>query len=85
MIQSKEVLEGIEFYKIKHDGNGNPRYVFHFLNLAKDYETAIKIANKELGGKKFHNKTFGGGIVLSSYNLQDTAKEINKLYKEQNK
>lgn len=65
----------IEFKKINNDSNGNPRYVFHFLNLANNYKDAIKIANS-FGGRKFHNKQYGGGIVCQSYNLQDLEKTI---------
>lgn len=80
--------EGINFTRIKGDINGNPRYVCHFFNLLKDsekdysisfrYEIALKRARK-IGGKKFHNKQYGGGIVFQSYNLTETAKEISSL------
>jgi hypothetical protein len=66
------------FKRVNNDVNGNPRYVFHFLELADDYNEALKIA-KKIGGKKFHNKQFGGGIVIQSYNLRDDIKLINEL------
>lgn len=66
------------FTRINKDTNGNPRYVFHFLNIADNYSDALKIA-KKFGGKKFHNKQFGGGIVIQSYNLQDDIELINNL------
>ncbi len=75
--------------KIKHDVNGNPRFVVHFLEIAspKDEEKAKEWEQKltpfkfstshlydiclskarKLGGKKFHNKQFGGGIVFQAY------------------
>ena len=70
----------IEFTQINHDINGNPRYVCHFLNFIKDdekasYEVAIKRANK-LGGRKFHNKQYGGGLVFQCYNIDDLEKRI---------
>lgn len=84
----------IDWTKIKHDVNGNPRYVCSFLNLLTEkeqtapiwnsegrritptkYEIAVKRANK-LGGRKFHNKSYGGGIVFQSYNLDDTGRYI---------
>lgn len=102
----------IQWTKIKHDVNGNPRYVCHFLNFIKDgefenlgtvnkdgsimtaddvirivygmslisykYKKALERAHK-LGGKKFHNKQYGGGIVFQSYNLDDTEKSIHEL------
>ena len=42
------------------------------------YQLACKRANK-LGGKKFHNKQFGGGIVFQSYNIADTERHIHEL------
>ena len=42
------------------------------------YAIAVKKANK-IGGKKYHNKQFGGGIVFQSYNIRDTEKEINEI------
>jgi len=68
----------IQFTQIKNDGNGNPRLVYHFLNLLTDeqrdnregsdfierrYNEALANA-KALGGRKFHNKQYGGGIVF---------------------
>lgn len=79
--------------KITHDNNGNPRYVIHFLSLLTDeekdspaqewavgakYALAVKRANK-IGGRKFHNKQYGGGIVFTSYNLWDTERGIDRL------
>lgn len=42
------------------------------------YKLAIKRANK-IGGRKFHTKSYGGGIVFQSYNLHDTEKSIFEL------
>ena len=76
-----------EWTKITHDSNGNPRYVMHFLDFVPDikygidspaYEIAVKRANK-LGGRKFHNKQYGGGIVFQSYNIYDLEKKIIAL------
>lgn len=85
----------IEFTRITNDTNGNPRYVCHFLNFItqKDseenpammvnatnvlYELAIKKA-KKIGGRKYHTKAYGGGIVFQSYNIGDTEKAILNL------
>lgn len=46
--------------------------------LTTCYEFALSRA-KKIGGKKFHNKQFGGGIVFQSYNIKETEKEIQKL------
>lgn len=66
------------FKRVNNDVNGNPRYVIHFLNIADNYSDALKIA-KKFGGKKFHNKQYGGGIVIQSYNLQNDIELINNL------
>jgi hypothetical protein len=66
------------FTRVNNDVNGNPRYVFHFLQLADNYEDALKLA-KKIGGKKFHNKQYGGGIVIQSYNLQHEIELIKNL------
>ena len=67
-----------DFTRINNDVNGNPRYVFHFLELADNYDEALKLA-KKIGGKKFHNKQYGGGIVVQSYNLHEGIEFINEL------
>lgn len=82
-------IEDIKFTRINNDVNGNPRYVVHFLNLlnndenqflpfTKKYDYAIKKA-KLIGGKKYDNKHYGGGIVFQSYNTDATAKKIIDL------
>lgn len=71
-------VEGIRFHTINNDVNGNPRYVFHFLDIASNYSVA-KIAVKKIGGRAYTAKWYGGGLVISSYNLDDTAKQIKEL------
>jgi len=76
------------FTRVNNDTNGNPRYVIHFLDLEieKDYTktlterytNALKTA-KKLGGRKFHNKQYGGGIVFQSYNNHALATQLNQL------
>ena len=34
---------------------------------------------KKLGGRRFHNKQYGGGIVFQCYNLRDLCERINEL------
>ena len=79
----------IEFKRINNDTNGNPRYVCHFYNLLNEteqigksldekYSLAIKKA-KTIGGRKYHNKQYGGGIVFQSYNIQRTEDAILSL------
>ncbi len=42
------------------------------------YRTALRRA-KQLGGKKFHNKQYGGGIVFQSYNIGELEKRILEI------
>lgn len=87
VLEYKAPENKIEFKRITNDVNGNPRYVCHFLNFIRGeeagnvmnkYERAIKLAN-QIGGRKFHNKQYGGGLVFQSYNLQSTVDEINRV------
>jgi len=84
----------IDFTRVNNDTNGNPRYVCHFLSLigsnecegfsiTEKYNFALNRA-KQIGGRKFHNKQFGGGIVFQSYNITDTDREINELLPKEN-
>lgn len=57
------------FTRINNDTNGNPRYVVHFLQIAESYERALFLGRK-IGGRKFHNKQYGGGIVFQCYNIE---------------
>jgi hypothetical protein len=81
------------FTRIKNDINGNPRYVCHFLeldvhgyqsniSLSDRYAIACRLANT-IGGRKYHNKSYGGGIVFQSYNLQQLSNRINELTNKQ--
>jgi len=75
----------IDFIRVNNDTNGNPRYVCHYLNFIgseekSDYSLALYRA-KKIGGKKFHNKQYGGGIVFQSYNIERTEKDILELMK----
>jgi len=78
-----------DFTRVRNDVNGNPRYVCHFLaldvhgwqsniGLSDRYAIACKLANT-IGGKKFHNKQYGGGIVFQCYNLPELCNRINEL------
>lgn len=71
----------MSFQKIKHDINGNPRYVTSWCGYGfKTYIDAL-IAARTIGGRKFNNKTFGGGIAFQAYDseLKGIAEHLNKL------
>ncbi len=78
-----------DFTRVKNDVDGNPRHVCHFLHLdvhgwqsniglSDRYAIALQLA-KTLGGRKFHNKQYGGGIVFQSYSLPQLCDKINAL------
>lgn len=66
------------FTRVKNDVNGNPRFVVHYLQLADTYERALYLGRK-LGGRKFHNKQYGGGIAFQSYNTDQLAEKIRAI------
>ena len=79
-----------DFTRINNDINGNPRRVVHFLELntraeldsrdlsiSDKYALALKRARK-IGGRKFHNKQYGGGIVFQCYSENALASYIDK-------
>lgn len=78
----------MDFTRINNDANGNPRYVVHFLELLTEkdnnlsidqkYKVAVKRANT-IGGRKYHTKAYGGGIVFQSYNTDELEKTIKEL------
>jgi len=79
----------MELTRINNDVNGNPRYVVHFYKLLSEkekeeipfnqrYDFAIK-KSRQIGGKKYHNKSYGGGIAFQSYNTPDLIKDIKKI------
>lgn len=81
----------MEATRINNDINGNPRYVFHFLDLLTEIEkdsnmgieSKYKLAllrAKQLGGKKYNTKSFGGGIVFQSYNIENLKTQIKNLW-----
>lgn len=67
----------VNYKRVSSDSSGNPRYVFHFLELSGSYNTALQIARK-IGGRKFHNKQYGGGIVVQGHNLDRVTEFIQK-------
>ena len=75
----------INWTRAENDTSGNPRYICHFLNIATDYKEAVKIANK-IGGRKYHTKKYGGGIIFQSYNIEETEKSLfRQISKEKSK
>jgi hypothetical protein len=62
--------EDMTIYSINNDVNGNPRYVLHYLALASTHNEALSII-KNIGGRSYGAKWFGGGVVFTSYSVED--------------
>lgn len=43
-----------------------------------NYELAVRRANK-IGGRKYHTKAYGGGIVFQSYSLRELERSIKDI------
>jgi hypothetical protein len=83
--------DDIQVTTVKHDINGNPRRVVHFLafiteadrnaapadltRVSRLYDLALA-RSRAIGGRKFHNRQFGGGIVFQSYSDNELRKDI---------
>jgi hypothetical protein len=76
------------FTRINNDVNGNPRYVCHYTRLSTPIDRDADVSERytlalararSIGGRKFHNKQYGGGIVFQSYSIDETCNSINKL------
>lgn len=74
----------VNFKHITNDGNGNPRYVIHFTVINSNYIEALILA-KKIGGKKYHTKQYGGGIVFQSYCTTELSNDIMKINKGETK
>ena len=61
------------FETIDSNTYGNPRFVMHWRSLSSE----VLDFCKPLGGKKYHNKKYGGGIAFITYNLQSLCDKIN--------
>ena len=73
-----ETVDGVTFWNVASDINGNPRYVFHWMSLDESYAAAMKKA-RSLGGQVYRGRWFGGGIVFTCFNLRLAAEQINEL------
>lgn len=52
--------------------------------ISRMYELALS-RSRQFGGRKFHNKQYGGGIVFQSYNIGDLGEKIEKFVAELSK
>lgn len=86
--ETSNKVKPAHFTRINNDVNGNPRFVCHFTHLSTPVDRDADVAQRynlalararAIGGRKFHNKQYGGGIVFQSYSLQNTCDSINKI------
>lgn len=78
-------VESLPFTRINNDTNGNPRFVVHFLNCLPETARALQFSDKypaavramnAIGGRKYHTRAYGGGIVFQSYSVDELARDI---------
>lgn len=77
---SNIIVNGISFQPVS-----NGRHVVHFLSVLNEqekltdvfghYATALKKARK-IGGTRYHNKQYGGGIAFYANDLEWLSKQI---------
>lgn len=87
-------MEKIEFQTVSNNANGHPRYVCHFLSLLTQKESnddKLSISDKyaialyrakAIGGKKYHNRKYGGGIAFATFNLESKERQIKEAIAE---
>ena len=66
------------FTRTTNDANGNPRYIIHFLDLGLE-EYASNETTRQAGLSLYRGKSYGGGFVCQSYNLEGEAQWFEKL------
>jgi hypothetical protein len=52
-----------------------------WIDISTKYDLALARSRAQ-GGRKFHNKQYGGGIVFQSYNLRGLCDALNALVEE---
>ncbi len=50
----------------------------HKFSISHLYDIAVKKSHK-IGGRKYHTKGYGGGIVFQSYSLPELNRKINEI------
>lgn len=71
----------MDWTRLKNDVNGNSRWVCHWLTFkpaANTYEEALTLARK-IGGRKYHNKHYGGGVVFQTFGPDDIGPHIAQI------
>jgi len=61
----------IKVVRTTNDVNGNPRYLVSWLSLGLDSYEATDLTRRA-GLTKYRGKSFGGGFVFQSYNVDNS-------------
>lgn len=83
-------VETLVFHKINHDINGNPRFLVDYSNLLTNeelqkmqgFKVNFEIAKSRarcIDGSAYRGKSYRGGIVFCSYNVDNTADDISRV------
>lgn len=84
------MIKSDKLKKIKHDCNGNPRYIFDYRFLLTEielnretpvlcYDRAVMRAKQLFGGKRHDTRQYGQNIVFTSFKAQDELDLINQF------
>ena len=57
----------VKLQTITNTIDGNPRYIFHFSDIAETYEEALRLGKKVLGARAYKAKPYEGCLVFTSY------------------
>ena len=57
----------VRLRQINNTVNGNPRYIFHFSDIAETYVDALILGEKILGARAYNAKPYEGCLVFTSY------------------
>ena len=77
MVGEYATVKGVKIpvTRIENDTNGNPRYIIHWLALGLSDYAATK-ETRRAGLTKYHGRSYGGGFVFQSYNLDRSVEYI---------
>ena len=67
--------KSLAIHQVDNNAYGNLRYVIHYREVADTYSEALALSRK-IGGKMYTTKWYGGGIVFSTYTLEQTLNEL---------
>lgn len=58
-------INGTTIYKVRHDINGNPRYIVHYSYINKSYKKALQAA-RDFGFTKCSKKEYNDYLIITS-------------------